>query len=340
MGLRIGRPDLAVVALDSVQHNLQRQLRYEAAYESSRRRLELAHGAGDLGELGDSYAVAAWNAIYFGLLEEAHAVGREGFELLRSDAPMYAVHDMCWAALASFYLGEWEACLQEFELVVAGARERGEALVSGFSAPWPAAALIHEARGDRDASERLLEQVYGIEERSRKRVSSMLSPLVVRTLLLRGDMRAARARLDAVLEDDPMPENLPLLQLAEAELLLAEERWDELDAFAAVLRRTGESSGARYLGATADRVAGRAAVARGEPAEAMPLLEAAAAGYDAVGMAVHAAVARLDAAEVAAATGRGDDARRLADAAAGPLRRVGFRAEIDRAERLLSRADA
>jgi hypothetical protein len=57
-------------------------------------------------------------------------------------------------------------------------------------------------------------------------------------------------------------------------------------------------------------------------------------------MAVHAAVARLDAAEVAAATGRGEDARRLADAAAGPLRRVGFRAEIDRAERLLSRADA
>src|SRR5204862_3928676 len=32
MGLRIGRPDLAVVALDSVQHSFQRRLRYDAAY--------------------------------------------------------------------------------------------------------------------------------------------------------------------------------------------------------------------------------------------------------------------------------------------------------------------
>src|SRR5581483_7796326 len=55
IALRIGRPDLAVVALDSVQHNLQRQHRYDAAYESARSRLELARDAGDLGELGDSY---------------------------------------------------------------------------------------------------------------------------------------------------------------------------------------------------------------------------------------------------------------------------------------------
>src|SRR5439155_11061627 len=37
--MRLGRPDLAVVALDSVQHNLQRRLPHQRAVEASRRRL-------------------------------------------------------------------------------------------------------------------------------------------------------------------------------------------------------------------------------------------------------------------------------------------------------------
>ena len=92
MALRLGRPELAVVALDSVQHSLQQQLRYAAAMRSARHRLELAKTAGDLGELGDSYAVAAWNAFYLGAFEEARAIGLEGYELLRADAPIYAAH--------------------------------------------------------------------------------------------------------------------------------------------------------------------------------------------------------------------------------------------------------
>jgi hypothetical protein len=70
----------------------------------------------------------------------------------------------------------------------------------------------------------------------------------------------------------------------------------------------------------------------------MRLLEAAAAAYDAIGMRVDAAVARLDAAEAALAGGRPEDAKRLAAAAAEPLRRAGFRREIDRAESLVVRA--
>jgi len=336
MALRIGRPDLAVAALDSVQHNLQRQVRYEAAYESSLRRLELARDAGDLGELGDSYAIAAWNAIYYGSFEEARTLGRDGFELLRADAPMYAVHGLSWATLASFYLGDWDACLHDFGLFVSGLGERGRLLTTGFSTPWPAAALIHEARGERSESQRLLEQVYGVEARgrARRRVSAGLSPLIMRTLLLRGEVDAARARLEAVLENDPTPENLPLLQLAHAELLLAEERWDELEGLAATMRRTGESSGARYLAAAADRAAGRVATAGGDPDEGMRLLAGAAAGFDAAEMAVDAAVTRLDMAETAYAAGDREAAERLVTTAAEPLRRSGFRREVERAARL------
>jgi hypothetical protein len=209
-------------------------------------------------------------------------------------------------------------------------------LTSGFSTPWPAAALIQEARGNRADSQRLLEEVDDVEERSRSRgrVLTVLTPLILRTMLLRSETQAARARFEAAIEDDPKPENLPLLQLAQAELLLAEERWDELEGLAATMRRTRESSGARYLDAAAQRAAGHVAAARGDAAEGMRLLEAAAAGYDAAGMAVDAAVARLDAAEAALAAGRREDATLLA-AAVGTLRRAGFRREIERGESLV-----
>jgi hypothetical protein len=156
----------------------------------------------------------------------------------------------------------------------------------------------------------------------------------MRTLLLRGEVDAARARLEAVLENDPTPENLPLLQLAHAELLLAEERWDELEGLAATMRRTGESSGARYLAAAADRAAGRVATAGGDPDEGMRLLAGAAAGFDAAEMAVDAAVTRLDMAETAYAAGDREAAERLVTTAAEPLRRSGFRREVERAARL------
>ena len=87
MAERLGRPDLAVAALDAVQHNLQRQLRYEDAAAAARHRLEIAASAGDLGELGDSFAVAAWNTLYLGAFDEARAVGRKGYETPRLDAP-------------------------------------------------------------------------------------------------------------------------------------------------------------------------------------------------------------------------------------------------------------
>ena len=126
MALRLGRPELAVVALDSVQHALQRQHRYEAATESARHRLELAKTAGDLGELGDSYAVAAWNAFYLGAFEEARSIGLEGYNLLRTDGPIYAVHCRSWAATPAFYLGDWDAVLHDLDLVVDGLGELAE----------------------------------------------------------------------------------------------------------------------------------------------------------------------------------------------------------------------
>src|SRR5262249_34925399 len=98
MALRLGRDDLAVGGLDGLQWNLQQLLRYQESYEASRRRAELARGAGDLYELGDALAMCAWNANYVGLFDEAKTIGRDAYELLVADAPFYAVHALSWAA--------------------------------------------------------------------------------------------------------------------------------------------------------------------------------------------------------------------------------------------------
>jgi hypothetical protein len=224
---------------------------------------------------------------------------------------VFAAHTASWVAIASFYLGEWDALLREFDLVVAGLGER-RVLTTGFSMPWPAVAFVLEARGDRDGSEKILAEVYEVERARASRASPTLSALVVPTLVLRGEVERARERLNDVYAGE-RPDNLPLLKLAEVDVFFAEGREDNA-AFARELRDLAAESGARYLEPTALRLEGR-------------FVEAAEA-YDAVGMVVFAAAARLDAVE------HGGADRSQLDAARGPLERAGFRREIERLDRL------
>jgi hypothetical protein len=332
MALRLGRPELAVVALDSVQHNQQRQLRYRAAADTARRRLELAQSAGDLAELGDSYAVAAWNAAFVGEFAEARAIGREGYERMRADGPIYAVHCLSWVMTPSLHLGDWDAVLSDFELIVAGLGELAEELTTGFASGWPAAAFVREARGETAKADALLQQISDVEHRRGWNVvSRILSPLTISTLLLRDDVAAARDRLDRAhaMGDRFEDEDLPLLKPAEAEVLMREERWSDAENVAREMRELYERSGALYLPPAADYFAGRAALGRGAAAEGLELLAAAASGYDAVGMVVNAAVARLDAAEAGA-----PDRAGLVAAALPPLERAGHLRELARAASL------
>ena len=337
MAERIGRPDLAVVALDAVQHNLQRAGRYTEANAAARHRLELARSAGDTSELSDSYATAAWNATYVGAFEEAVVLATEGYELLRSDAPLYALHTLAWKALACFHLGDWSRVLAELDRIREGLGERADTPLSGFSHPWPAAAYVHEARGDRAASEHLLDQVYRIE-RDREALSPHLSPIIVRVLILRGDLGAARERMDLILAGTREQAERPFLLAAEAELMVHEERWSELAACAESLRRVGALSGVRYLAPIASRTEGRSALAAGDASGAVPLLESAADGLAALGMTVDAAVARLDLVAALGELGLEQEARAHASSALAVFDRVGFLQASAQARALLGEA--
>jgi hypothetical protein len=337
MAERIGRPDLAVVALDAVQHNLQRAGRYTEANAAARHRLELARSAGDTSELSDSYATAAWNATYLGAFDEAVILGAEGYELLRSDAPLYALHTLAWKALACFHLGDWSQVLADLDRIREGLGERAETPLSGFSHPWPAAAYIHEARGEHAASDRLLDQVYRIE-RDREALSPHLSPIIVRLLVLRGDLGAARERMDLILAGTRERAEKPFLLAAEAELMVHEQRWSELRAYAESLRRVGALSGARYLAPIASGLEGRSVLEAGDAPGAVPLLEAAADGLAALGMAVDAALAQLDLVAALGELGLEREARAHTSSALAVFDRVGFLQASARAQGLLLEA--
>ena len=141
------------------------------------------------------------------------------------------------------------------------------------------------------------------------------------------------AALDPVNDKD----NLPLLLRAEADLLVSEERWSDLPAFAGYVRGIGASSGARYLAPVSDRLDGLAALAAEDFDEAIRILEVATSGFAALDMAVDAAIAALDAARALIAAGRFEDARSFVTRARGPLERAGYRRALDDASELLSR---
>src|SRR5581483_2824660 len=158
-------------------------------------------------------------------------------ERLIADAPLYAVHSLSWAALGASYLGDWDEAIRCFDLISAGLGERGEQLTSGFLSPWPALAFVHEARGDSTRAGELLAEAYSVEGR-RLRVSANLSPMIVRTLLLRGELAAARERVARVREEG---ESAPQVMRAEMEVLLHEGRWGDVEAFAETARELGRS---------------------------------------------------------------------------------------------------
>ena len=88
--------------------------------------------------------------------------------------------------------------LHDLDLIIEGLGELAEDLTSGFAQCWPTAVFVHEARGDHDAANRLLDDVFTVESRRGTAVSGGLTPLVVSTLLLRDEVAAARERLDRV----------------------------------------------------------------------------------------------------------------------------------------------
>jgi hypothetical protein len=103
---------------------------------------------------------------------------------------------------------------------------------------------------------------------------------------------------------------------AESELLAAAAEWDRATDLLAEMRRHADVADAPAVVAFADRLEGRAALARGDLAEAQRSLERAATGFETLEVPWERALTGLDLARVRSTSGEGVDADRLDEAAA------------------------
>jgi tetratricopeptide (TPR) repeat protein len=194
-----------------------------------------------------------------------------------------------------------------------------------------AAAFIHEARGEHAAAGAALAEIeaWSVEGEWPR---LWASPMAALALARRGDFSAARERLDALLENG-------IYRGREIEVrcaVMAEERaWDGAGALVERARRHAEIGELVALPFHADRLEGRALLASGDAADAVPVLEQARAGFAGLSAGWEVALTDLSLGEALAGSGREEDASQVVARAAEVFERLGVPRELERARALL-----
>jgi hypothetical protein len=331
---RLGRLDLESAALDGagsaiIGEGLYGHPRFDKLIG---RRLEIAELLEDPWELGDIYAMGAWNKAMIGEYEESVRIGFIGRERAEG-AEGLASHSLNWVTVSLFHLGEWDRLLEVFDEIRTLLGERAEEPPYFVMNGYGAAAFALDARGHPGAG-----PLLDVLERSRKTIvlgSAAASYWRALAAARHGEVDRAWAVMhEAELEDDV---GRPLLDEVTAELLAVTARWAEVQAFVDASRPYARDAQLVALPVHLDRLEGRAAAATGELERGLELLGAAREGFGRLGAAWERARTELDLAEALAEAGAFPDAHAMVDAAAPDLERVGALRELDRLRVLRAR---
>jgi DNA-binding SARP family transcriptional activator len=296
---QLGDPDLLSAALDLAGNDEEQAGRHGAAYRISVRRLQLVPRLTDFTEIGDTYAVAAREALFTGRYREAEEQAGACVERARElDSGSY-LHGLTWLVAARFHLGDWDAALadhEELERVVAlTARE----LPPAFSmAAYTRMALCHEVREQHDVADRYIALALRyVKERGLERTAgrSIHLPPLALALARRGRFEDALALVPYV----PRSISAGLTLEARCEIAAARERWDEAPELVAAAREEASVGEQLSLPLFADRLEGLAAAAAGDMAQAAELLGRSAEGFAAIGARWEESRSRLMLADVA-----------------------------------------
>lgn len=287
MAERLDRPELASAALDAVCLFLYSLGRYGEMRRFVERRLALIPTLTDIGEIQDSYAMAAWCAFHLGEYREARAFADLGIVRVAEVDPGLAIHCRIWRSAAALRLGDWDAVLAEHEELT---RLAGPAPTSGRGAlPALAEALVHDRRGDEVGADDLIRSVGREAIFTERGIVAAPDdadpgeperdvPWVARLLSERGLHERALVLLRVPTRSEHR-ENLGLILEARCDVIGDGEAWhlapDAIEAARAYARDTGS----RVLSAHADRLGGRLASARGQFETAHTLLAQAASGF-------------------------------------------------------------
>ena len=155
----------------AVQHSLQRQLRYEAATESARHRSSWQGVRATSASSATATRSQPGTRTISARSRRRASIGLEGYDAAARRRPhLRRSLPYVDAAAPAFYLGDWDAVLRDFELIVAGLGELAEELTSGFAARMACCGVRLEARGNHEAADRLLEEMRRVETRRGGRV--------------------------------------------------------------------------------------------------------------------------------------------------------------------------
>ena len=329
---RLGRPDLELVAFDSLSSGLNIRGLYGLAAPIDRERLDLARTLRDPFEVGDSFYTAAWSALAVGKYPEVLALLDE-FEAMGLD--LLPIGPLALAVLAQVPLGDWDSALANQARLTGLLGEGADRPPSMASGGFGAAAFIHEARGDRTSANRLL-AIIDRWTADADGARNWAIPLAAAALVRRGAFAEARRYLDRLAGTDLFLDR----DLETRCAMVAEEgSWHEADALIEQARRHARIGSLLALPLHADRLRGRALLAAGEPERALEPLARATAGFTRRGAAWEAALTRHAHGEALAASGRREAADEALARAAEVFERLRVPRELARARELRGALD-
>jgi tetratricopeptide (TPR) repeat protein len=309
MALRIGRVDLASAALDGLGSGYVVKGLYGRVAGAVERRLSLAPQLHDPWEIGDMFAMHAWNQFHIGKYREAERAATEGLEAVGETGPAFTTHLLAWRSSARARLGDWEGALEDVAV--------GGALVGDRTPPpfmrhlFGVGAFISDARGDKAEADRHSEVLRRLAD-YRRRVRGLLGATfwVANMLVRRGEFAEARELLDTN-DASPLGVNIGLGLDARCTLVAAERAWREVKEVLERARSHAEEAGLLALPLAADRLEGRAALAAGDLERAVELLGRARDGFASLEARWEAAVTELSLADALLQTGRREEAANL-----------------------------
>jgi class 3 adenylate cyclase len=305
----LGRDDLASAALDGVQSIEFIVGLHGLTWAVVERRLAIVERLTDPWEVGDALQTAADTALAVGRYEDARRWASEGFERARGGPDVWRA-GLAWRAIARFKLGDWDGALEDYERMEAARAATRFGTTGYFTLTmWSCIALLHELRGERAAADRLVARVEAEIDGGTPTVRVI--PFLARLSAHRGsDDAFERIESSASIVGREM--GLGLILEAQCDVTAELGRLELADETVADSRAFAARAQLEALPFYADRLDGRAALARGDVSRALETLARAWDGFGALGAPWEAAVAQVWLGEAQLAAGQAGDARRCA----------------------------
>lgn len=247
------------------------------------RRVQLADRIQDPTEIGDIFAMAAWNAACRGRFHDAVSYATRCIDEVRGLEAPSLLNGLVWRATSSFMTGDWSDALRDHAEIERLTQTASKLLPVPYSLmAYGVIAFCRQLRGEEDEAASLLHlllhfhEEHDVSEDLWRRTGR--HSFLARALIHRGDHAAAR-RVISLHSEDFRGLNLQSL----CELVAASKDWAQAPEVIDAARRESRRGDLIALPLFADRLMGLTAAAADDREQAITALRASAEGFAALG---------------------------------------------------------